>query len=125
MPVAARRFRLEIAGQTMVGLAFATSIGVWVNFALLVWFAMRRNLIAFDGPLRSSAIRLTIAGLALGAALFVAASPVMRLCEPLGAPQFAAALGILGILGAAVYGGAAAVLLGSQWFRGFGCSRGR
>src|SRR5580693_2140726 len=32
-----------------VGLAFATSIGVWVNFALLVCFAMRRDLIGLDG----------------------------------------------------------------------------
>src|SRR5258707_15810959 len=36
-----------------VGLAFATSIGVWVNFILLVWFARRRGLIAFDDRLRS------------------------------------------------------------------------
>ncbi|HMA71752.1 MAG TPA: murein biosynthesis integral membrane protein MurJ [Xanthobacteraceae bacterium] len=108
-----------------VGLAFATSIGVWVNFALLVWLAVRRDLIAFDGPLRSSIIRLAAAGLTLGAALFAAASPVMRLYEPLGTPRFVAALGTLGVLGAAIYGGAAAVLLGPHWFREFGRSRGR
>src|SRR6267378_8073310 len=43
-----------------VGLAFATSIGVWVNFALLVWFALRRKLIAFDDRLRSSGIKLVL-----------------------------------------------------------------
>src|SRR5882757_1988184 len=31
-----------------VGLAFATSIGVWVNFILLLWFAMRAKLMSFD-----------------------------------------------------------------------------
>ena len=41
-----------------VGLAFATSIGVWVNFALLVWFAMRRDLIGLDRRLRTSGAKL-------------------------------------------------------------------
>jgi putative peptidoglycan lipid II flippase len=108
-----------------VGLAFATSIGVWVNFALLVWFATRRNLIAFDDRLRSAVIKLALAGFALGAVLFVAAGPVTRICGSLGAPQFAVALGILGILSAAVYGGAVALLFGPQWIREFGRVRSR
>jgi putative peptidoglycan lipid II flippase len=108
-----------------VGLAFATSIGVWVNFALLVWFATRRNLIAFDDRLRSAVIKLALAGFALGAVLFIAAGPVTQLCGSLGAPQFAVALGILGVLSAAVYGGAVALLFGPQWIREFGRVRGR
>ncbi len=31
-----------------VGLAFATSIGGWVNLVLLIWFAHRAGLFAFD-----------------------------------------------------------------------------
>src|SRR5262249_55001137 len=50
-----------------VGLAFATSIGVWVNFGLLVWFAWRRGLIAFDDRLRSAVVRIGVSGLALAA----------------------------------------------------------
>jgi putative peptidoglycan lipid II flippase len=106
-----------------VGLAFATSIGVWVNFVLLVWFARRRDLISIDDRLRSSAIKLALSGVALAAALFVAARPVMRACEALGPVRFVAALGILGILGATVYGGAVAVLCGPGWLREF--QRGR
>jgi putative peptidoglycan lipid II flippase len=106
-----------------VGLAFATSIGVWVNLALLVWFAKRRNLIAFDDRLRSSVVKLALAGLTLGAALIGAAGPVMRHCESLGAPRFAVALAVLAILGAAVYGGAVAILCGSGWLREFGRGR--
>src|SRR4029077_15452445 len=67
------------------GLAFATSIGVWVNFVLLVWFARRRDLIAVDDRLRSSAIKLAFSGLALAAVLLFAADPVIRQCEALGA----------------------------------------
>src|ERR1700730_7756825 len=48
-----------------VGLAFATSVGVWVNFALLVGFAVRRKLIAFDDRLRSSSVKLAVAGCVL------------------------------------------------------------
>ena len=102
-----------------VGLAFATSVGVWVNFILLVWFARRGGLISFDDRLRSSGLKLALSGLALAAALFVAAGPVMRQCEYLGAVRFVAALGILGILGAAVYGGAVAILCGPGWLREF------
>src|SRR5215472_2533626 len=98
-----------------VGLAFATSIGVWVNFILLVWFARRGGLIALDDRLRSSVIRLALSGLALAVALLVAAGPVIRQCEALGALRFVAALGILGALGAAVYGGAVALLFGRSW----------
>jgi putative peptidoglycan lipid II flippase len=108
-----------------VGLAFATSIGGWVNFALLVWFATRRNLIAFDDRLRSAVIKLALAGFALGAVLLIAAGPVTRLCGSLGAPQFAVALGLLGILSAAVYGGAVGLLFGPQWIREFGRVRSR
>jgi putative peptidoglycan lipid II flippase len=103
-----------------VGLAFATSVGVWVNFALLVGFAVRRKLIAFDDRLRSSSVKLAVAGCVLALVLLVGTDPVMRLCESLGSPRFAAALAILGTLSAVVYGGAVLVLLGPRWFRAFG-----
>jgi len=103
-----------------VGLAFATSIGVWVNFALLGWFAMRRKLIAFDDRLRSSVIKLAVSGLALAVALIVAASPVIRQCDSLGTLRFAVALAILAVLSATVYGGSIALLFGPRWIREFG-----
>jgi putative peptidoglycan lipid II flippase len=107
-----------------VGLAFATSIGVWVNFILLVWFARSRGLISFDERLRSSGVKLALSGLALAAALLAAVGPVMRQCETLGAVRFVAALGILGVLGAAVYGGTVAIFFGRSWMRAFGRGRG-
>jgi putative peptidoglycan lipid II flippase len=102
-----------------VGLAFATSIGVWVNFMLLIWFARRRGLISFDDRLQSSVIKLALSGSALAATLLAAADPVMRQCKALGAVQLVAALGILCALGAAVYGGLVAALFGRSWLRDF------
>jgi putative peptidoglycan lipid II flippase len=107
-----------------VGLAFATSVGVWVNFSLLAWFAMREKLLVVDARLRSSAAGLALAGIALGAALIVAAGPVLRYCEAFGSPRFVAALALLAMLGAAVYGGAVAAMLGPRWFSAFGRGRG-
>jgi putative peptidoglycan lipid II flippase len=107
-----------------VGLAFATSVGVWVNFVLLIWFAWRRGLISFDDRLWSAVARLAFSGLALAAALFFAAGPVMRYCESFGAFRFITALGILGVLGAAVYGGAVVSLSGRGWWREMARRRG-
>jgi putative peptidoglycan lipid II flippase len=106
-----------------VGLAFATSIGVWVNFGLLVWFATRRKLMTLDDRLRSSGTNLALCGLALGAVLLVTAGPVIRQCESLGASRFIMALALLGLLSAAVYGAAIAVMCGPGWFREFGGGR--
>src|SRR5579871_849915 len=102
-----------------VGLAFATSVGIWVNFSLLVWFAWRRGLISFDERLRSAAARLGVAGLLMAAALFLAAGPVKAYCQGFGAFRFITALGILGVLGAVVYGAAVAITCGPGWFREF------
>lgn len=102
-----------------VGLALATSVGVWVNFSLLTWFAMRDKLLVIDARLRSSAARLAVAGAALGVALLAATGPVMRYCESFGTLRFTAALAVLTILGGAVYGGAVAVMLGPRWFGAF------
>ncbi len=100
-----------------VGLAFATSIGVWVNFGLLVWFGWRRGLISFDDRLRSATVRLGVSGLVMAAALHFATGPVMAYCRGLGALRHVAALSVLGLLGAVVYGGAVLVLSGSGWWR--------
>jgi putative peptidoglycan lipid II flippase len=107
-----------------VGLAFATSVGVWVNFSLLVWFAWRSGLISFDDRLRSAVVRLGVSGLILAAALFFAAGPVTAYCEAFGHFRSIAALGILGVLGAVVYGGAVALLSGRGWWREFARRRG-
>jgi putative peptidoglycan lipid II flippase len=108
-----------------VGLAFATSIGVWVNFGLLTWFAMRAKLMSFDARLRTSLVKLALAGVALAAALLLAAAPVVRLTQSAGTLRYVAALLALAVLGAAIYGGAIAALFGRQWLTVFRRRRAR
>src|ERR1700734_3279080 len=45
-----------------VGLALATSIGAWINFILVLIFAARANVLALDAALKSSLIKLALAG---------------------------------------------------------------
>src|SRR5262249_5441520 len=70
---------LLMRDYAQVGLAIATSVGVWINFGLVVWFAYRARLIALDARLKRSAGKLALAGLALALALFVGARVFERL----------------------------------------------
>src|SRR5580704_2054312 len=59
-----------------VGLAFATSVGAWINLALVVWFARRARLFEFDQVLQRSLAKLAVAGAALAFAVFAAEQPI-------------------------------------------------
>jgi putative peptidoglycan lipid II flippase len=95
-----------------VGLALATSVGAWINCALVVYFARRRGLIAFDPVLMRSLGRLAVAGLALAAALWLGRYPVAALVSDLRALRDETVLVTLAALGIAVYGGALLALFG-------------
>jgi putative peptidoglycan lipid II flippase len=108
-----------------VGLAFATSVGVWVNFVLLTWFAMRGGYMSFDTRLKTSAVKLAAAGLTLAAVLALAAPPIIRICASFGGLRHVAALLALAALGALVYGGAVITMFGSRWIAGLRRRRAR
>src|SRR5262249_41035105 len=104
-----------------VGLALATTIGAWINFALVIFFAARRGLIGLDPRLMRSTLKLAAAGIVLAAALWLAKAPVLAMFA--GWPTFGAlaALAALAAIGALVYGAALALLFGSElrnlWMR--------
>ena len=98
-----------------VGLALATSIGAWINFILVLYFAARANVIASDGALKSSLIKLAVAGIALAVALLVADPFVMALLSSLSRFRNESALALLTLLGGLVYGGLVLVLFGRRW----------
>jgi putative peptidoglycan lipid II flippase len=102
-----------------VGLAFATSIGAWVNVALLWWFAAKANLITFDERLRRSAMRFAAAALALGLALFVAEYVLHGLVSGWMWYRDELMLGLLAVIGLLVYGGAVIALFGREWLAAF------
>src|SRR6202163_3035689 len=54
-----------------VGLALATTIGAWINFGLVIFFASRRGLLGFDARLMRSTLKVAAAGIALATALWL------------------------------------------------------
>ncbi len=98
-----------------VGLAFATSIGAWVNFALLIWLAVRKDLITVDDRLKQSAGKLALAGIALAGVLLVGERPVAGLFAEWPALRAEATLAVLAVIGAVVYFGIVLALFGKQW----------
>jgi putative peptidoglycan lipid II flippase len=103
-----------MAPLAQVGLALATSIGAWINLALVVYFARRQRLIALDPALRRSLARLGVAALALTAALWLGRHPVAALVSQLRELRDETALAALAGLGIAVYGGAVLALFGRE-----------
>lgn len=95
-----------------VGLALATSVGVWINVALLVWFARRRGLVGLDARARRVLPRLFLAFGLLCAALVGVSLGLDRLRPGLDAKI---ALGALMAVGGIAYGGALAALFGRDF----------
>ena len=107
-----------------VGLAFATSIGAWINLALLVWFAQRAKLISMDARLRGSILKLALAGIVLALALWIAVGPISGLFETTPLHDIATLAALAGI-GGLVYGGLLSVLFGREWLTLYRAARGR
>src|SRR6202167_2862802 len=61
-----------MGSMAQAGLALATSIGAWINFVLVLWFAARAGLIAADAALRSSLVKLAAAAAAFAVFLLIA-----------------------------------------------------
>jgi putative peptidoglycan lipid II flippase len=113
-------FKVLLMGPlAQVGLALATSIGAWINLALVIWFAWRAGHLAVDSRLRHSAIWLAIAGIVLAVALWIAQAPVSHLFSDWYSFADVMRLITLMALAGAVYGGAIAMIFGPRWLRAF------
>src|SRR6266536_1931750 len=97
-----------------VGLALATTIGAWINFGLVIFFASRRGLIGFDARLIRSTLKLAAAGIALAVVLWLAKAPVLKTFAAWPTFGSPAALAALAGIGALVYGAALVALFGSE-----------
>jgi putative peptidoglycan lipid II flippase len=98
-----------------VGLAIATSVGAWINFALLLWFASRRDLIRIDDQLKAAAGKLALAGIALAVTLYFGMRAIPGWLSGWPALREEAVLALLVMLGGAVYFGIVFALFGRQW----------
>jgi putative peptidoglycan lipid II flippase len=110
--------------HAQVGLAFATSMGGWVNLILLTWFAHRAGLFVFETEVIRSAVRLAAAGLVLALVLWLADAPVRALLAG-RALQNELALALLALIGAVVYAAMVMVLFGRRWLARFGGGAGK
>jgi putative peptidoglycan lipid II flippase len=98
-----------------VGLALATSIGAWINFLLVLWLAGRAGFIAADAKLKASLGKLTLAGIALAAALLVAAPLATSWLGSLPRLRDVSELLAVALVGGLVYGVLILMLFGRRW----------
>jgi putative peptidoglycan lipid II flippase len=98
-----------------VGLALATSIGAWINAALIVFFAQRAGLLTLDATLSSSIARLSAAGIALVLALWGAQYASASLFGGWAHGRDQATLAVVMVAGATVYGILLMVMFGPRW----------
>jgi len=98
-----------------IGLAFATSIGAWLNFALVLWFAHRRGRIQLDGKLARQVGRVALAAAVLALALDLAKGRVAALFSAWPRWGDGAMLATLAVIGGLVYGGTLLALYRPRW----------
>jgi putative peptidoglycan lipid II flippase len=98
--------------MAQVGLALATSIGAWLNLALVTWFAARQGHFAFDHGLRKSATRLAAAGCILALVLWLAQAGMEQMWPAGASSRDYVALLSLALIGALAYGAALLAFFG-------------
>jgi putative peptidoglycan lipid II flippase len=109
-------FKIMLMGPlAQVGLALATTIGAWINFGLVLWFAARAGHLRRDPDLVRAVGKLAVAGLALALVLLFAQRPLLDLFAGWGRWRDLMALVVLAAVGGAVYVGVVLALFGRQW----------
>ena len=86
-----------------VGLATATSVGLWINLTVLVALAIEKQLMAFDQLFFKSLLATTVAAIPLTCIAIYARTPILILCSNLGAFANIFALLLIGAIGALAY----------------------
>ena len=108
-------FKVMLMGPlAQVGLAFATSVGAWINLSLLTFFAKRRGFAVSGAGLRP-VIRLFIAGAVLAVALYFGNMVLARAFAGMHYLREETTLVVLLLIGVVVYGAAVLLLLGRGW----------
>ncbi len=100
-----------------VGLAFATAVGAWINLSLVIAFAVRAGYLQLDSALMRSLAKFVVAGVLLGAALWLAARLSASYVSQLNTLHDEATFLLLIAVGALVYAGTILLLFGRSWLR--------
>jgi putative peptidoglycan lipid II flippase len=101
-------------GYAQVGLALATAIGAWVNFSLVLWYAVRARLFVVDARLARAIAKLAVAAVLLAAALYVAAGLLEPRVMAMTKWRDESLLAALALVGVVVYAGALFAMFGRQ-----------
>jgi len=109
-------FKIALMGPlAQVGLALATSIGAWINFALVLWFASRAGFIAADSELKASLAKLALAAFVFAIALYAVVPVTIGLLGTRSSYRDVSELLILTVIGGAVYAVLIGALFGRRW----------
>ncbi|MDI1345769.1 MAG: murein biosynthesis integral membrane protein MurJ [Pseudolabrys sp.] len=112
-------FKVLLMGpMAQVGLALATSIGAWINLLLVIWLGLRAGHIRIDHRLRQSAIKLSAAGLAMAAIIWLIAPPLAQAFAGLAVRDIAT-LAALAAIGGTFYAGVVLAIFGRRWLAAF------
>jgi len=110
-------FKVMLMGPlAQVGLAFATSMGAWINLSLLTIFARRRGFAVSGAGLRP-VIRLLLAGLGLAATLYFGSLLLGRAFAGIHHFREEITLAVLLMIGVVVYIALVVLLLGRGWLQ--------
>jgi putative peptidoglycan lipid II flippase len=109
-------FKILLMGPfAQVGLALSTSIGMWINFLLVLWFGARAGYLRRDPALARAIAKLVVAAVALALVLWLGRGPALDLFAASGRWRDLFALVLLAAAGGAVYVGVVLALFGRQW----------
>jgi len=107
--------KVLLMGQlAQVGLAFATSVGAWINLTLL-WLFARRQGFAVSGAGLRPVVKLLVAGAVLAVTLYGGNHMLKQSLAGLAHFGDEIALAVLLVLGTAIYALAVFLLLGRGW----------
>jgi putative peptidoglycan lipid II flippase len=104
-----------VGSLAQIGLALATAVGAWINLVLVVLFAVRRGYLVLDHAFLISLGKFAVAGAVLAAGLWLVARWSVPFLAGMTTLRDEAALGILIVAGAIVYGGCIWLLFGRRW----------
>ncbi|MET0878647.1 MAG: murein biosynthesis integral membrane protein MurJ [Tardiphaga sp.] len=108
---------LLMGSLAQVGLALATAAGVWVNLLLVIGFAVRAGYLEFDRAFVLSLVKFFVIGISLAATFWLAARFAAAQFASWNSLRDEAALGILMLVGTAVYAALVLLLFGRRWLR--------
>lgn len=104
-----------VGSLAQIGLALATAVGAWINLLLVVLFAVRRGYLVFDRAFLASLGKFAVTGVVLAAGLWLVARASVPFLAGMATLRDEAALGILIVAGAIIYGCCVWLLFGRRW----------